>query len=118
MATERARDRARALAAESLIRNDPLGWFQPLYAGADGDRAAIPWADLAPNPHLVDWFARTGRRGNGERALVVGCGLGDDAEELASQGFDVDALTSLRRPSPGAGDAFPGPWSDTTSPIS
>ncbi len=91
-ATERARDRARALAADALIRDDPLGWFEPLYASAGGDRTAIPWADLAPNSHVVDWFARTGRRGNGERALVVGCGLGDDAESLASRGFDVDAF--------------------------
>ncbi len=92
IATERARDRACALAADSLNRDDPLGWFEPLYAGAGGDRTAIPWADLAPNPHVVDWFARTGRRGNGEHALVVGCGLGDDAEELARRGFDVDAF--------------------------
>ncbi len=92
MATERARDRARALAANSLNRDDPLGWFEPLYAGAGGDRTAIPWADWTPNPHVADWFARTGRHGNGERALVIGCGLGDDAEDLARRGFDVDAF--------------------------
>lgn len=92
VAAERAQDRARALAEDSLIRDDPLGWFEPLYVGADGNQTAIPWADLAPNPHLVEWFARTGQRGNGEYALVVGCGLGDDAEELASRGFDVDAF--------------------------
>ena len=86
------RARARELARESLSRGDPVGWFEELYSGANGDERAIQWADMAPNPHLVAWLRRGNRRGEGQRALVVGCGLGDDAEELARLGYAVVAF--------------------------
>jgi SAM-dependent methyltransferase len=79
------------LAHKHISEGNPLGWFEPLYASASGDAAALPWADLKPNPNLLAWLdARpmpAGRRG-----LKVGCGLGDDAEELARRGFDVTAF--------------------------
>jgi SAM-dependent methyltransferase len=87
-----ARARARELAQQALARDDPTGWFEPLYADAKGDPTAIQWADLQPNPHLFAWLADTGVAGAGRRALVVGCGLGDDAEELARRGFAVVAF--------------------------
>ncbi len=87
-----ARAKARQLAAESLERGDPVGWFEPLYAHANGNEAAIHWADMRPNPHLTEWLNRAGAVGAGRRALVVGCGLGDDAEELARRGFTVVAF--------------------------
>lgn len=90
--TDAARANARRLAAEHLQRNDPTGWFEPLYAGANGDPAAIQWADARPNPHLVAWFDRQPVSGDRQSALVVGCGLGDDAEELARRGFAVVAF--------------------------
>jgi SAM-dependent methyltransferase len=83
------RRKARQLADESLKRGDALGWFEELYAEAEGDPTAIPWADLAVNPHLAEWLAREAPAGKGRRALVVGCGLGDDAEALAARGFAV-----------------------------
>lgn len=89
---ETARERARRLAGESVGRGDPTGWFEELYAEAGGDEGAVQWADMAPNPHLVGWLERTGPRAAASRALVVGCGLGDDAEELARRGFDVVAF--------------------------
>jgi SAM-dependent methyltransferase len=90
--TDAARANARRLAAEHLQRGDPTGWFEPLYAGANGDPAAIQWADARPNPHLVAWLDRARIAGDGRSALVVGCGLGDDAEELARRGFAVVAF--------------------------
>ncbi len=84
-----ARERVRRLVAEHVGRGDGNGWFEPLYAGAAGDWSQIPWADLEPNPHLLAWFA--GRRGEGD-AVVVGCGLGDDAEALAALGYRVTAF--------------------------
>lgn len=90
--TDAARATARRLAAEHLQRNDPTGWFEPLYASAEGNPAAIQWADARPNPHLVAWLDRQAISGNGRSALVVGCGLGDDAEALAQRGFAVVAL--------------------------
>jgi SAM-dependent methyltransferase len=83
---------AQNLAAEHLAQGDPTGWFEPLYAAAGGDAQNIPWADLEPNIHLVSWLDAHTIRGDGKRALVVGCGLGDDAEELARRGFNVTAF--------------------------
>jgi len=71
---------------------DPTGWFEPAYAQANGQRAAIPWAEKGINPHLIEWAERVGLDGHGQTALVVGCGLGDDAEYLAGLGFAVTAF--------------------------
>jgi SAM-dependent methyltransferase len=86
------RKTTKQLALDSLARGDATGWFEPLYASAAGEPSRIPWADLAPNPHLVSWAQNAGLRGDGKSALVVGCGLGDDAEWLASRGFHVTAF--------------------------
>ena len=85
------RDQVRGLAHKHIAAGDPLGWFEPLYASASNDAATIPWAKLAPNSNLVRWL--DGRAVTpGGRALTVGCGLGDDAEELARRGFRVTAF--------------------------
>jgi SAM-dependent methyltransferase len=86
------RGRARELAQAHVARGDATGWFEPLYAEAQGDAQRVPWADLKPNPNLVDWLDREAYRANGQTALVVGCGLGDDAELLAARGFRVTAF--------------------------
>jgi SAM-dependent methyltransferase len=86
------RVKAREIAREYLERNDPLGWFEPLYASAERDANIIPWADLASNPNLVGWLDEHRISGSGKKALKVGCGLGDDAEELANRGFEVTAF--------------------------
>jgi SAM-dependent methyltransferase len=87
-----SRARAKELAEEFLKRGDAKGWFEVFYAEAEGDAARIPWANLVPNPELVSWLDANGVQGAGRRALVVGCGLGDDAELLAGRGFDVAAF--------------------------
>jgi SAM-dependent methyltransferase len=71
---------------------DAVGWFEAVYAAAEGESSRITWADMSPNPHLVSWLEANPINGEGKRALVVGCGLGDDAERLAAQGFDVTAF--------------------------
>lgn len=87
-----SRRRARKIADYHLAGGDPLGWFDEVYATAGEDMAAIPWADAQPNPKLLQWLDGGGEAGEGRRALVVGCGLGDDAEELSRHGFDVTAF--------------------------
>jgi SAM-dependent methyltransferase len=77
---------------ESLQRGAPANWFQELYARAGGDASAIPWANQAPRQLFVSWAEQHDLKGNGRRALQVGCGLGDDAEELARRGFVVTAF--------------------------
>jgi SAM-dependent methyltransferase len=80
------------LANAFFERGDPVGWFEVLYAGAEGNPETIPWADMTANPNLVQWLDARKMTGIGKRALKVGCGLGDDAEELAIRGFDVLAF--------------------------
>jgi len=86
------RENARQLAQAYLAQNDPKGWFEALYAAADGNTAIIPWADMAPNPNLIQWLDHHHISGSGKRAAIIGCGLGDDAEEVARRGFDVTAF--------------------------
>ena len=81
---------ARELAAAHLQQGDPLGWFDALYRKADGQAAVVPWADLRPNPNLLEWLSSAALAPR--RALVIGCGLGDDAELLASLGWSVVAF--------------------------
>ena len=84
------RTRARALAKESIERGDAVGWFERLYAEARRGEAVVPWADLAPNPHVVEWLEREAPPPG--RALDIGSGLGDTAEDLARRGFSVIAF--------------------------
>lgn len=71
---------------------DPLGWFEPLYKGAGGHHSGVFWADLEPNPYLVDWITRNEPGPQGKSAIVVGCGVGDDAEALSAHGYRVTAF--------------------------
>ncbi len=86
------RARTRELAAEFAERGDSLGWFEELYREAAGDNEKIPWADFEPNRFFKAWAEKSGLQGERRRALVVGCGLGDDAVYLDDLGFDVTAF--------------------------
>jgi SAM-dependent methyltransferase len=86
------RARTREIAAEYLEKGDALGWFDALYKEAAGDNEKIPWADLEPNRFFTAWEKEHPLEGNGRTALVVGCGLGDDANFLAERGFKVTAF--------------------------
>ena len=76
------RARARELAAEFAERGDAFGWFEAFYKESGGDNELIPWADLEPNSYFRTWAESTGLKGEGGTALVVGCGLGEDARYL------------------------------------
>ena len=67
----------------------PLAWFEELYRSSEGDDTMIPWSDGEPHPFLVEWNNQTVSHG---RALVVGCGLGEDAAYLAQTGWEVTAF--------------------------
>ena len=71
-------------------------FFDGLYVAAGGGGEPLPWdRGGAPQQLLADWAADRGLRGPGgagKRAVVVGCGLGGDAEFLARLGFAVVAF--------------------------
>lgn len=75
-----------------LAQDDALGWFEELYAAAAGDPCFVPWVHLRPRQRLLTWIDRARPDGRGKRALVVGCGLGDDAEAIAALGYRVTAF--------------------------
>ena len=91
-ALDEARARVRALAHEALRVDRPTDWFERLYQEAGNDAGKVPWADLVPNPALVAWAERPHALHRMKTAVVVGCGLGHDAEFLARRGLDVTAF--------------------------
>jgi len=66
-------------------------FFDAVYEEASGDEARVPWADLEPKAELLQWLAENSAR-PGQRAIDVGCGLGDNAEALALAGYDTVAF--------------------------
>jgi len=82
----------RHLASAALDAGDPTGWFEQLYAAADEGEAVVPWDREEPQGVLVAWADARPPARDGQRALVVGCGLGRDAEYIASRGFATTAF--------------------------
>ena len=75
--------------AKSVVNDEPIGWFDQLYGMANRDSAVIPWARMTPNPIMMDWVEKNCHNG---KALIIGCGLGDDAIGLENIGFNVTAV--------------------------
>lgn len=76
----------------SISEDQPTKWFEMLYSGADRDGVGVPWANMETHPSFIDWIAQNELSGAGKTALVVGCGMGDDAIELEAHGFQVTAF--------------------------
>jgi SAM-dependent methyltransferase len=93
--TESEQNAAR-LAHESIAAGDPTGWFERLYAAAAAGNTGVPWDRHAPSPLLVQWATESGSQAAPgpatPTALVVGCGLGDDAEFVSRLGFRTVAF--------------------------
>jgi protein-L-isoaspartate O-methyltransferase len=88
----RDRTRARELAAEYLAKSDPTGWFEQLYREGEEGKSVVPWMELRPNPNLLDFWTDQPIPSAGKTALKIGCGFGDDAEQLAEWGFRTTAF--------------------------
>lgn len=84
--------KVKSLATKSISQQDPSGWFETLYAEAEGDSNQVPWAKNTVHPYLQDWLEQYPLQVDGKSALVIGCGLGDDAEILSNLGFRVTAF--------------------------
>ena len=98
---------SRLLAAESLAKNDPTGWFEELYAAAGEGRAVVPWDRGAAHALLTEWAETAEPQGTGKRALVVGAGTGWDAELVADLGYDTIAFDISPSAVEAAQDAHP-----------
>ena len=80
------------LAAAAIAKGRPTEWFDRLYAeGVDGT-TEMPWNRVGPHPRLEEWVDSRSLRGEGRRGVVVGAGLGADAEFLARRGFATAAF--------------------------
>jgi SAM-dependent methyltransferase len=97
------------LASRSFAEGDPTGWFDRLYAAGASGRVSMPWNRTEPHPLLVEWAEASGLAGGGRRAVVVGCGLGADAEYIVALGFETvgfdiseTAIGIARQRSPGS----------------
>lgn len=71
--------------------NKATEWFNELYKENRENHDAIPWASLAVNPLLKEHLKDEKYEHKG-KALVIGCGLGDDAKALSIAGYDVLAI--------------------------
>jgi 2-polyprenyl-3-methyl-5-hydroxy-6-metoxy-1,4-benzoquinol methylase len=89
---EGLQQRVKELANQAIQEANPTAWFDVLYSQSQGDVTQIPWAKLTVHPYLQDWLTINHTQGQGLSALVIGCGLGDDAEALADRGFQVTAF--------------------------
>src|SRR5438477_8674141 len=70
----------------------PTAWFDRLYQEAAAGTAVVPWDRGAPHPLLAPWLDELDLDPRGRQALTVGCGLGADAELLATLGFETTAF--------------------------
>ncbi|HLO83633.1 MAG TPA: class I SAM-dependent methyltransferase [Nostocaceae cyanobacterium] len=84
------RQKIKQLANESL--DHPTAWFETVYARSQGDTNQIPWAKLTPHPYLQNWLDTYTPTSEKPTAVVIGCGLGDDAEAIAAKGYQVTAF--------------------------
>lgn len=102
---------------------DRMAIFERLYREAATGGEPLPWEREGPHPQLGEWARDLD--GTGRRALVVGSGLGTDAEFLAGLGFAVTAFDAsaqaielARQRSPGSAVDYraadlldlPGEW--------
>ena len=70
--------------------NRASAWFENLYKQNENSHENIPWARQDVNP-LLQTYLDTKNSHKGE-ALVIGCGIGDDAYALANAGYKVLAI--------------------------
>ena len=76
--------------------DEPFSWCDSVYTDAQGDYKAVFWADLEPSPYLINWLEENKNQLTSnlqdKKAIVIGCGVGDDAEALSEYGYKVTAF--------------------------
>lgn len=82
-------EKYKRMVKEYQSKDDPTGWFDSIYKNVEGDYKAVFWADLEPSEYLVDWIKNNPSEKEKPTAIVIGCGVGDDAEALSKFGYKV-----------------------------
>ncbi len=72
----------------AVADGEPTRWFEEIWSAGVRGELDMPWDRRDPNPLVA---TRVGP-GAGRRAVVVGAGLGADAEFLAAQGYRTAAF--------------------------
>lgn len=70
---------------------EPTRWFEELWSAAVRDEVDTPWDREGPYPAVAEVVDAQGA-GDGRRAVVIGAGLGHDAEHLAARGWATTAF--------------------------
>jgi SAM-dependent methyltransferase len=84
-------DEADRLAARAVADGEPTRWFEELWSAGARAEVDVPWDRAGPHPFLAEHVESLGD-GAGRRAVVVGAGLGADAEHLAARGWRTVAF--------------------------
>ncbi|WP_345974169.1 class I SAM-dependent methyltransferase [Sulfurimonas sp. HSL3-7] len=71
-------------------RQEATSWFDDHYKEANKELSAVAWAKGRTNPLLQEYLETSYPVPS--KAIVIGCGLGDDANALYEAGFDVTAI--------------------------
>jgi hypothetical protein len=94
------------LGVAAVADGAPTRWFEELWSAADRGEVGTPWNRSAPHWALAEWA--DGTDGTGRRAVVVGAGLGADAEHLSTLGFATTAFDISATAVRTARDRHPG----------
>lgn len=81
---------AKELSKKFVSNGKDLDFFEEIYSKSRSENMNIPWARMGANPNIVVWLDKINKKA--KKALKIGCGLGDDAEELQNRGFEVTAF--------------------------
>jgi SAM-dependent methyltransferase len=83
-------DAAEEYARRALAAGNPTEWFDRFYSAGVTGEITMPWGRTQAHPLLVDRLSREAAHHG--QAVVVGCGLGADAEYLESLGYATTAF--------------------------
>jgi SAM-dependent methyltransferase len=86
------KQKIKELANQAIAEGNPSSWFEIVYSESLGDVNQVPWAKLTPHEYLQEWLDIHHPNPEKSSALVIGCGLGDDAEALAQKQYHVTAF--------------------------
>ena len=85
---------ASTLGVRAVREGEPTRWYDEVWSAGERGEVGVPWDRDDAHELLAGWMPEwvAARGPVGGRAVVVGCGLGADAELLAARGFQTTAF--------------------------